>query len=179
MASAGTKRKHEETKASDGNDKETYTLFFTAADPFSQWYMRDFTVDGIKYNCAEQYMMHQKAVLFGDAEHAELILEATEPRDQKKLGRQVKNFDEKIWGENCKKIVHAGNVAKFSQNDDLKEIMFATKGTILVEAAPRDRIWGIGLGKDNPKALDKRNWRGKNLLGYILTDVREELMNKS
>ena len=49
---------------------------------------------------------------------------------------------------------------------------------MLVEAAPRDRLWGIGLGRNNPKALRKATWRGKNWLGYILTEVRDELMEK-
>lgn len=50
-----------------------------------------------------------------------------------------------------------------------------TKGTTLVEASPRDRLWGIGLGSRNPKALSRSQWRGKNWLGQCLTEVREEL----
>ncbi len=45
---------------------------------------------------------------------------------------------------------------------------------MLVEAAPRDQIWGIGLGQDNPKAHDPTQWRGQNLLGFAMMDVREE-----
>ena len=67
---------------------------------------------------------------------------------------------------------------QFSQNAELKEALFATRGTTLVEAAPRDTIWGIGLGAKNPKARNRQEWRGKNWLGQILTEVREELMAK-
>lgn len=153
-----------------------FTFFYTNKSPFSQFYPAEFEVAGTKYVCAEQYMMHQKAKLFGDHEIAPQILIAEKPMQMKALGRKVKNFNENIWKENRERIVQEGNLAKFSQNDHLKEALFQTKGTLLVEASPRDRIWGIGLGESNPKAMDPKQWRGQNLLGKILTDVRETLM---
>lgn len=152
------------------------TFFFTEKSPFSQWYRCRFVVDGQAYNCAEQYMMHGKAVLFGDDEMARKILEADHPRTQKALGRKVKNFDAAVWEREHLRIVKDGNRAKFTQNADLLEKLLATKGTTLVEASPYDRIWGIGLGADNPRAKDPAQWRGKNLLGQILTELRDELL---
>ena len=64
---------------------------------------------------------------------------------------------------------------QFSQNADLRKTFLATHPRTLVEAAPRDRLWGIGLGAFNPKARNRSQWRGRNLLGQILTEVREEL----
>ncbi|XP_072173146.1 N-glycosidase YbiA-like [Diadema setosum] len=159
--------------------KKEFTFFYTSESPFSQFHPANFEVDGVQYTCAEMYMMHQKAVLFGDTAIAERILVASKPGAMKALGRKVQNFDDDVWKEHRVKIVKKGNLAKFSQNEDLKERLMATKGTTLVEASPRDRIWGIGLGKDNPKALSKDTWRGQNLLGYILTEVREELEKQS
>jgi len=162
----------------ESSGKERYTFFYSNNSPFSQWYPANFTVDDIEYNCCEQYMMHKKAVLFADHEMAERIMATTDPRKQKELGRKVSNFDPDLWTENCREIVKTGNKAKFAQNVELKKVLFATEGTILVEASPRDRIWGIGLGEKNPKALNKTTWRGKNWLGYALTDVRKELMDE-
>ena len=65
---------------------------------------------------------------------------------------------------------------QFSQNGDLKAALFATKGKILVEASPNDNKWGIGLAAENPLAWQKETWRGRNLLGYALTEIRDELM---
>jgi ribA/ribD-fused uncharacterized protein len=155
-----------------------YTFFYTEVSPFSQWHRCQFVVDGKTFNCAEQYMMYGKAVLFGDAETADEILAADHPKAQKALGRKVKNFNDETWKREREKIVKAGNHAKFTQNDELREKLFATKGTTLVEASPHDRIWGIGLAASNPDANDPTKWRGRNLLGKILTELRDELMAK-
>ena len=152
-----------------------YTMFFTEASPFSQWFRCSFTEGGNTFNCAEQFMMHGKAVLFGDVEVAEKILTAAHPRDHKALGRKVKSFDDKVWKASRERIVLAGNRAKFTQNPELKELLLATKGTELVEASPYDKIWGIGLAASDPRAQDPSQWRGQNLLGRILTQLREEL----
>jgi ribA/ribD-fused uncharacterized protein len=118
-------------------------------------------------------------VLFGDEDMAGEILASDDPRHQKALGRKVRHFDEKVWGANCKDIVKRGNMAKFSQNPDLGAELRKTRGTTLVEAAPRDRVWGIGLSEKNWKAKHRKHWRGRNLLGEILTEVREELLDST
>lgn len=152
-----------------------FTFFFTEASPFSQWYRSAFTVDGVAFNCAEQFMMHGKARLFDDAETAQLILAADHPRDHKALGRKVKRFDGAVWNREREAIVLAGNRAKFTQDPALLAQLLATRGTTLVEASPYDRIWGIGLSATDPKAQDPATWRGQNLLGKILTRLRDEL----
>ncbi|MNP56050.1 Swarming motility protein YbiA [compost metagenome] len=121
-------------------------------------------------------MMHRKAVLFGDEEMAEKILSALTPREQKALGRKVRNFDKSQWEAHCKQFVYEANHAKFTQNPHLLETLLATKGTTLVEASPTDRIWGVGLKAENPKILDRATWRGTNWLGEILTKLREDLL---
>ena len=95
-----------------GGSGEKFTFFFGKDSPFSQWHPARFEVDGVTYNCAEQYMMHQKAVLFGDEAMATKILKSDDPKEQKALGRKVSNFDQDKWKEECRKIVKAGNLAK-------------------------------------------------------------------
>ncbi|XP_019853895.1 PREDICTED: uncharacterized protein LOC100638431 [Amphimedon queenslandica] len=161
------------------SDEEKFTFFWQSQSPFSQWHPSEFKIDGITFCCCEQYMMYQKAILFGDDEAAQKILDTSEPREQKAIGRTVRNFDDKVWKENCRDIVKRGNKAKFTQNEDLKEKLMSTIGTTLVEASPRDRIWGIGLGASNPKALNRKTWRGTNWLGQAITEVREEILASS
>lgn len=125
----------------------------------------------MEFTCVEQYMMFMKAKLFEDHETADEIMSITNPRTIKRLGRSVRNFNPKVWDDNKYSIVFEGCLAKFSQNEGLKKRLLATEGTI-VEASPYDVIWGIGLREDDPHALDPSKWRGENLLGEILTDVR-------
>ena len=116
--------------------------------------------------------MAGKASLFDDEEMLQEILVAPNP---KSLGRKVRNFDKDVWDSNCIEIVKQGNIAKFKQNLAHHDLLKSTAGTILVEAAPRDRIWGIGMGSANKKAQDPLQWRGRNLLGFVLTEVRDSI----
>lgn len=141
----------------------------------SNWYPAEFTYDGYHYKTSEQYMMHQKALLFDDEAVAQEILEADDQLTIKRLGRKVTPFDKDTWDANKVDIVYRGLLEKFRQNEDLKEQLLSTGDATLVEAAPRDVIWGIGLGKDNPRSQDPSTWRGKNLLGYTLMKVRDTI----
>lgn len=153
---------------------EKFTFFWSG--PFSNWYPCSFTIDKIKFNCTEQHMMWCKAQLFNDPETAAKILASNNPKEQKGFGRQVKNFNVGKWAEICKKVVFVGNVAKYQQNDNLCKLLLATVGTTLVEASPYDKIWGIGLAANDKRAQDRSTWQGKNLLGEVLTNVRDHII---
>ena len=144
-------------------------------DCLSQWYQRKFIVDGHTYPTAEHWMMAGKARLFKDDEMLAKILAAPHPHKAKKLGRQVRNFDLEIWEAHAYEIVLKGNLHKFGQHRLLKKYLLATKDSIIVEASPYDKIWGIGLAKDNPKAQNMVTWEGQNLLGFVLMEVRDLL----
>lgn len=141
--------------------------------------MSDFIIDGIRYCCAEQYMMAKKAELFGDYETYSLILKTNKPKEIKGLGRKVKNFIPSIWAEHKIKVVFDANFAKFSQNRELREYLCGTEKLILVEASPYDKIWGIGLAEDDPNILEPNLWLGQNLLGFVLMDVRDKIIFRS
>uniref|UniRef100_UPI00037CC52A NADAR family protein n=1 Tax=Nocardiopsis halotolerans TaxID=124252 RepID=UPI00037CC52A len=135
----------------------------------------DFTVDGVGYPTAEHYMMAAKARLFHDAGAEERIIAAGHPRDAKVIGREVRGFDQEAWEAARFGIVVDGSVAKFGQNEDLREFLLGTGNRVLVEASPRDRVWGIGLGARNDHATVPERWRGLNLLGFALMEARARL----
>ena len=154
--------------------QERFTFFW--GGPFSQWYGRHpFTVKGIIYNDAETYMMWYKDQVFGSGKLAEEILNASHPRDVKALGRKVPNFNEEIWNAVAKHGVFVGNLAKFTQYPHLTEYILNTRETTLVEASPEDKIWGIGLRAEDPRAQQRETWKGTKWLGEVLTDVREAI----
>ena len=156
--------------------KEDFTFFWDG--PFSQWEPSKFTIKGVEYVTAEQYMMHQKAIFFNDKRIAKRIMETKSPREQKRLGRLVSNFNPTLWDDVAYDIVLTGNIAKFSQNPHLLKHLMDTEGTELVEASPYDTIWGIGLDENNPDAWDKTKWKGRNLLGKVLDETRKHLIEK-
>lgn len=157
---------------------ETEKYIFFWGGPFSQWFKSDFTIGGTTYNCAEQYMMAQKATLFGDTESHEAIMKTRDPSKQKAIGRTVKNFDANKWNLVCREVVYKVNLAKFS-SPALRQILLDTGDKEIVEASPYDRIWGIGLGTDDPRCLDKSKWQGTNWLGIAIMEVRDTFRKQS
>ena len=157
---------------------DKYVLFWKQTC-FSQWYPSNFTVDGVEYNCCEQYMMAEKARLFGDSEMEAKIMKANHPRQQKAYGREVKNFDKAKWDAVAKDIVYRANFAKFSQHPSFKKELMETGDLTLVEASGFDQIWGIGLFEEDDRCLDQSTWLGLNWLGEVLTKLRDDFKNET
>ena len=155
--------------------EEKFTLFW-GGPPFSQWCPSPFTIDDVEYSCTEQWMMSEKAVLFEDEVMLEQIMKATHPREQKGFGRQVQGFDPVKWDAVARDVVYRGNHAKFTQHPFMKSQLLATAGTTLVEASPYDAIWGIAMSDGNADCHDRSKWKGKNWLGEVLTQLREDML---
>ena len=150
----------------------------------SNWYKCHFTVkhDGneLEFFNSEQYFMWMKAITFGDDETAEKILKkGHNPKTAKALGREVKNYDDKKWNEIRYKVMVDANYFKYSQSEELKELLLNQEfnGKHFCEASPKDRIWGVGMGECDPLIDDEKNWKGQNLLGKALDEVREMFLN--
>ena len=142
---------------------------------FSQWYPSTFVVNGQEYQTAEHWMMAEKARLFGDRETEALILKAGTPGHAKDLGRQVRGFDNQTWLAHRYEIVKTGTYHKFKAYPAMQEYLLSTADRVLVEASPVDNIWGIGMGKDHPDVENPLKWKGENLLGFALMEVRDLL----
>lgn len=151
-------------------------IFFLKG-PLCQWHKALMKENGIEYNCCEQYMMYQKAILFKDYDTATKILLSSIPREQKDLGRQVKNFNQTIWDKEKENIVFNGNYLKFSSHEYLKQYLYDTYPHQIVEANAYDKIWGIGMFQDDPNVLNTNIW-GQNLLGKTLMKVRLTIFGK-
>lgn len=144
--------------------------------PFSQWSTSPFFLDGITFSTAEQYMMYKKASVFADTETAIKILDTDSPRIQKQLGREVKNFNVDVWESIARDVVLRASLAKFTQNEIHFNALMETAGTLLVEASPYDKVWGIGLDAEDAACTPSEEWPGKNWLGLALTETRDSLL---
>lgn len=149
--------------------------FFKANHPFSQWYPSKFTIDRIEYWCAEQYMMAAKASVFNDIDTLMDIMQSKDQRTIKKLGRQVKNYNNKVWSRVRYHFVLLGNHAKFTQNPNLTRFLLNVSEELIAEASPYDIIWGVGLSENNPDIQFPKKWKGLNLLGKVIMEVRSNL----
>lgn len=119
--------------------------------------------------------MYKKAMLFKDIDVAEMIMDQTSPRKQKFLGRQVRGYDDATWMAECRDIMVPALVSKFTQDTYSLNVMLDTGDSIIVEASPYDKLWGIGMKKDDPRATDPTKWEGKNWLGEVLMRARDEI----
>lgn len=139
----------------------------------------NFQLENMKWKTSEQYFMYKKAMFFGDAQTAELIKNSTRPEDAKRLGRKVKNFDEKKWSQVSSQIMFDAVYAKFSQNEALKKYILDKRfdNKHFVEASPFDKIWGIGIHYNDRLCDNESNWLGENKLGKVIDLVRKELKN--
>lgn len=149
------------------------------ASCFSQWYEAEFVVEGQRYPTAEHFMMAEKAALFDDQEIRAHVLLAPTPNAAKALGRKVRGFNDQLWLQHRYDIVVRANQAKFSQNPELDEYLMRTGSRVIVEASPVDDIWGIGLAQDHTDVNDPNLWKGLNLLGFALMQVRDGRVGSS
>lgn len=165
---------------SENESEKKVCFFYRCTSPkrgfLSQWSFTTFEEDGIEFNCAEQYMMYKKALLFKDEDSAKAILEARLPWKQRHIGRKILFFDNKVWTKHRYHIAKQGNRLKFEQNPNLKRRLCEIEGEI-VEASPDDSIWGIGMDISDENLLDRSRW-GENLLGQILMELRHEFQMK-
>jgi ribA/ribD-fused uncharacterized protein len=149
-------------------------IYFKSGYP-SQWYETSFIIDGKQYNCCEKYMMEQKALYFKDYEIAEKIMNTNDPKEHKQLGREVKGFNETKWNTVADEIVFNANLAKFTQDIQLKNKLLATGDKMFVECSPYDKIWGNGLNITDTLNTPMNKWLGTNRLGLAIMKVRNTL----
>lgn len=145
-----------------------YKFFWNG--PFSNWHPANFTYKGIDFANSEQAFMWEKAMFFGDKETADEMLKTTNPGEVKRLGRIVSGYDDNAWANVRYKFMLDVCVQKFSQNEDLKSELL--KNDNYVEASPYDKIWGIGMMEGDNGIEDPKNWKGLNLLGKVLDEVK-------
>ncbi len=182
---ADTIKKAGTAKAKDKlmiSSQEVEAIFFhSPTGPhgyLSNWYPSPFDLDGIHYCSAEQYIMYQKCLIFGDTASAQAILAADDPKIQQKIGKKAKGFIENIWAGLRQLILLRGLLGKFSQNEELKKKLIDTADAWLVECAHSDTVWACGIRINETWRFDASKWRGQNILGFALMEVRSILRSR-
>ena len=132
--------------------------------------------DGFRFPTSEHVFMYVKAKTFNDDEIAEKIKSASDPKTAKKLGRKVRGFNEQVWEKHRDNAMKTAVQLKFDASSEFRNELLKEKyrNKTFVEASPYDCIWGIGMSMDDPDVNNESKWRGLNLLGNILTKLRDE-----
>ncbi|CAE7379955.1 Eri3 [Symbiodinium sp. CCMP2456] len=132
---------------------------------------------------SEASIMACKAALFDDKETFDKILKAQRPGQAKALGRQVHGFDDNVWLKHVAPWRDSGEeetayevvLQKFRSDQRLATVLLKTGDAVIVEAAPDDRLWGVGLPTSDPRVYDPEQWQGRNILGFALMKARDAL----
>lgn len=163
------------------NSQLVHAVFFhLPQDPdgyLSNWYPATFTLDGITFSSTEQYIMYRKCQIFGDMASASAVLATDDPTQQQDIGRNANDFNATLWDGLKQAIAFRGLMAKFSQNEELKKQLLDTGDVYLVECAHSDVIWACGIWVNEKERFDISKWRGQNILGFTLMEVRDALRN--
>ena len=153
------------------------STFFFGKDCFlSNHHASPFLDSGNRYLCAEQFYFREKSLFFDDVETANRIMKTTNPSEMKRLSYNIRGMDGSKWRTQARKTMEKACWLKFSQNENLKKQLMTNQG-LLVEANGRDNFFSCGLSLSNPNILDSNKWEGENVLGQILTSLRETFKN--
>lgn len=151
---------------------EKFVFFWGNREIYSNFYKKPFFYKGVKIPCSEVGFMMEKAIQFNDTDILNKLKTAHNPARAKELGRKIKNYDDAVWNEVRYDRMKEVLIAKFSDPALKKQLKDTGKRT-LVEASPMDKIWGIGMDENHPQVEDISKWKGQNLLGQVLMDIRD------
>eukprot|EP01084_Bolivina_argentea_P140749 247386_1 len=166
------------------NNRVTDNFVIFLDDTFlSPRYLSSFVANDVKYFSLEQFMMAQKAKIMGDDESFKKILNVSGDNDGsvtcKILGRGIKPWDENKWNINKEDVCFHGNYNKFAQNNELKiKLLSYDTKKVFVDGWKGNKIWGVGIDIDDKTIEDKKNWKGQNLLGIVITKVRDQILKE-
>ena len=156
------------------SDDSVYA-FYGRTHPFSTFCTAPTTIEGKSFSCTEQFLQYKKATQFNDTKAANLILNSSEPTEQKRLGKHIRGFKEERWNELCQQIMYTGTLAKFQQNQQLAQVLRDTGEKNIAEANRHDTYWGTGVNLQQEETLLPNKWSGSNHMGKVLMMVRSHL----
>ena len=149
--------------------------FYGANSFLSNFYTCSFSEGSQVFNSAEKYFQYRKALFFNDDTTAKQILRCSTPGKASALSHSIADYDEETFETVARQFMYKACAMKFNQNPKLAEQLKNTKG-ILIEANAKETFFSCGLKITDPHIEDQHLWKGKNVLGDILCEIRETLL---
>ena len=151
-------------------------LFFNKDSAFSNFYpCTIIAFDGERFNCAEQYYQAQKCKFAGDYHTLQFVKQATNGREAKAATKHLRRQLTSEWDYTKANVLYDIVFLKFTQNADLSQRLINTDDCFMVEANPSDLYFGSGLAIEDSRNNDPTFYRGQNVMGQILEQVRDRL----
>lgn len=141
----------------------------------NSWYEATFYAEGKRFFCCEQYVLYKKALMFHDDYHANKIIESQDRKEILNYAKDIKNYVDKVWNARRVAVMYRGNLYKFQQNPPLKQALLETGDAPLALLGKNDKVFGIGLNKEDTRIYNMSKWDGLNLMGFVLMEVRDAL----
>ena len=148
--------------------------FFGELNPFSNFHITPFELNGKSYHSSEQYIQEAKALFFKDNLSAKLIMDAKTPLECKKLSREITGYNHEEWKLCAKEQCKPGIAAKFSSSSALIQLLHSTGDKMIIEAC-HDQLWGTGISIRDKDCLNREKWSGAGILGEILMELRTDI----
>lgn len=150
-------------------------VFFGKDSRFSNHYRSTFRVDYTDFDSMEQFLALSRARFANDQHLIDKALSSSDPADAKRILNLLRDAPgQPEWEEERHDILMSGLLAKFRQNQDLKKYLLSSEDRQLGEAS-KNMTWGIGMSLTDKNRLNTRYWKGDNLLGRSLMEVRQIL----
>lgn len=157
------------------SERETTTHLYFLRGIFSNFQRCNLVYEGLTFPTTEHAFMWAKAKFFSDKNAMLKILKTDDPLEAKNIGREVKGYNDDQWNAVRYQFMLDINKIKYQLNPGLAKELLKTGTKTLVEANPRDTIWAVGLHAHSREILDSSKWKGLNLLGKLLMEIRDEL----
>lgn len=174
---AAVKRSTRVSELISGGERLEAIYFHKPGEPngfLSNWYPSELVIDGVQYSSAGQYIMYRKCLILGEPELAQKVMETDNPSEQQKIARNA-GCSKVLWDGMRQAVTMRALLAKFGQNEELRTKLLRTLDAYLVECAQSDKVWACGVSLYNDDRKDMSKWKGKNILGFTLMEVRNIL----
>ena len=103
----------------------------------------------------------------------------SDPLKCRYIGKNIINFDGEKWKPRCNKLMSELLFAKFSGNSNLQSGLLKTGEKTICQASINDLFWGAGVAHRDTNVTDPSKWSGKNMLGKLLMEVRDQIKKQS
>lgn len=166
----------QECPKNDGTKSNKDTLvFLSGKSTFSNFNMEyPVDIDGETFICNEQYIQGSKCRIFNDKDQFEKIMESEDPKEMKYLGDRVDNYDHDIWMQKCERVALRCNREKYAQHEKARKELLSTEEKMIGEGSA-NKVWGVGMHISDTNVIDQEKWKGFNLMGNILMQIRSEI----